>query len=312
MWGADFMKSFTPARRCSGMRKRDVSIIAMVFLCFYSSLCVAEERQENAKPVLENIGFMKNPPKELQEKFPMCDAFLEVEWIDKEKKIGYSKYQAKLINDKGQLGMELKTVWALVHLDDLEPSYTLDVYQYQRQGRMKELFEMVKDGEPTRIPSHFAIRYKGVLTEFYAPLSPVLSDFKQTVCIAYPDEQRAWIIEGRSVGKTYNELEKKVLENQIKETGGKFNDEWFQKLWVLDINFDGESDFIHNMTIEYSSQKNLFQYKYVVDHNGDYFLLTYPPKDLTCRLKIKGNYPLITDGKNYYISNQCNLTELTK
>jgi hypothetical protein len=28
-----------------------------------------------------NIGFMKNPPKELKEKFPMCDQFLDVKWI---------------------------------------------------------------------------------------------------------------------------------------------------------------------------------------------------------------------------------------
>jgi hypothetical protein len=41
--------------------------------------------------VLTNIGFMKSPPKELKKRFPMCDAFFKVEWIE-EKRIGYSRY----------------------------------------------------------------------------------------------------------------------------------------------------------------------------------------------------------------------------
>jgi hypothetical protein len=59
-----------------------VAWIVLALLQFLTlPLCAAETTQ----PAITNIGFMESPPKELKEKFPMCDAFLKVEWIDKEK-----------------------------------------------------------------------------------------------------------------------------------------------------------------------------------------------------------------------------------
>jgi hypothetical protein len=36
----------------------------------------------------DNVGFMKNVPPELRQKFPVCDEFLEVKWIDPKQHIG--------------------------------------------------------------------------------------------------------------------------------------------------------------------------------------------------------------------------------
>jgi hypothetical protein len=69
--------------------KRVTWIALASFLSLALPLCAAE----TAQPPITNVGFMENPPKELKEKFPMCDAFLKVEWIDKEKKVGYSEYE---------------------------------------------------------------------------------------------------------------------------------------------------------------------------------------------------------------------------
>lgn len=287
----------------------------LLFLVMASPQIFAGELgNKNVAPDISNIGFMENPPKALKEKFPMCDAFLKVEWIDKEKKIGYTHYEALLINDKGILGTEKKKVWALVNLDDLSPSYTLDIYQYKRQGRMEELFELVKNGEPSNVPAFFAIKYKWKTTVFYDPLSPVLSDNRQTVCIAYPDEQRAWIIEGKSIKHVYSEAQQESLSNRIKETDKSLSRQLLEKLRVIDINFDGKDDYVFQATlgfgvIEYSWIDKLYRVGRPVD-SFDY-ILTFPPNNRTCRLRIDGIFPLTTDGKNYYISNQCNLTKLT-
>ena len=49
-------------------------VITALALALYSNISQAEDYSNN-------IGFMKNPPKELKEKFPMCDQFLDVKWI---------------------------------------------------------------------------------------------------------------------------------------------------------------------------------------------------------------------------------------
>src|SRR4030042_2676398 len=101
--------------------------------------------KEKGNPVPENIGFMKNPPKELTEKFPMCDAFLKVEWIDKEKKIGYSHYD--LYRDGKR---EKEKAFALIHIHDVLPhfDYDLSVLDFEGIGKigMKEVFSIIKEG----------------------------------------------------------------------------------------------------------------------------------------------------------------------
>jgi hypothetical protein len=126
--------------------------------------CAADEKIINKgkrNPVPENIGFMKKPPKELTEKFPMCDAFLNVEWINKEKNIGYSNYEVII---KGKKRM----MWALVTLNDDIPTYGWDVYQYKQQGGLKEIFEMIKYGEDKGNIFVMIPTYKGISVKIYA------------------------------------------------------------------------------------------------------------------------------------------------
>ncbi len=286
----------------------------MIFVSVSPQLLADDLEKTTPKPYQKNIGFVKNPPKALREKFPMCEAYLNVKWIDRARMIGHSHYEATLINDKGMLDGEKKMVFALVRLDDLWPSYTLDIYEYKHQGRMKELFDLVKHGEPIRVPNHFAIKYKGKSTVFFEPLSPVLSDHRQTVCIAYPDEQKVWIVEGKSVKQTYGEARQETLFNRVKEAGNSLSRQLLEKLFVIDVNFDGKDDYVFQSelgfgVIVYSWADSLYKLDRPVD-SFDY-VLTFPPSNRTCRLRIDGVFPLTTDGKNYYISNQCNLTQLT-
>lgn len=284
-----------------------ILVMLSVLLVGASAEVLANETDKANTPALTNIGFMRNPPKELKEKFPMCDAFLKVEWIDKEKKIGYSNYEAKI---KGKKRM----IWALVSLNDEAPSRGLDVYQYKRQGRLKEIFEMFKYGKIEGGGSGLISIYKGKSVTIYnrVPDDDSLADHRCTVCIPYPDEQMVWIAEGKSVGQTYSEPQRKELSDRIKETSGRsFNNKWLESLWILDINFDGKEDFVLKRSFAATWSNKL----YLGDSNYNYkdqeFQQIFPPSGRSCRISSLGRLPLTTDGKNYYISNQCNLTKLT-
>ncbi len=307
----------------------------------------ADEKIINKKkgnPVLENIGFMKNPPKELTERFPMCHAFLEVKWIDKEKKIGYTKYEAILTGKKAKFKGERKTVSALVIMGD-SPTINIDLRKYDSQGRLNELFDAVRNGKITWL-YNWRIEYKGDTFELYdsdvVDISlenyPLLTENRQNVCVAYPDEKRAWIIEGKSVKQTYSkrelqELSKRIIEMQIRpeevETpkgvfpNAKFVspqnevEAWVEDLWVLDVNHDGKVDYIGGRTasfIIYSWSDKLYQVRngYTKSGNTPYGVLIYPPSNRLCTIFPPGGLGILTtDGTNYYLDNQCNLTELT-
>lgn len=286
-------------------------VIIMTSLLVVPTLSLwADESTTKLSPAsLENIGFVKNPSKALQEKFPMCDAFLKVEWIDNEKKIGYSNYLAASIDDNGKLEKERKMVWALVHLGDISPAYSYDIYQYLKNNRMDELFEMIRKGSIAEDQWLFAIRYKGKLTEFYGVSSRVLSDFQQTVCIVYPDGKRALIIEGKSVDNSYLETERKIVSGKIKKAVNKFNDKWFGSLWVLDINFDGDNDFFKGESVKYSSNGNYYGMERI-EVQDTFGRWRFPSSNKECMIKPKRNYYLTTDGKHYFFCNQCNLNEL--
>jgi hypothetical protein len=273
-------------------------------------------------PNISNIGFMKNPPKELKEKFPMCDAFLKVEWIDTKKKIGYSHYE---FVDEGKK----KNVWALITLDDLMPSYTLDIYQYKHKNKMEELFALVKHGKAGRVQDTFFIDGDGFYEIFNEPL---LSDNQQTVCIVYPDGQRAWIIEGKTVEHMFSELRTIEMVTEFnklempdytpeyatahgRKLYSKFTKEIIDPFWVLDINHDGKPDLVR---ISYAKEFVIFSFaeryyqmaiKNILD---EYNVWSFPPQQNICELKPHGHSSfLTTDGKNYFLNNQCNLTQLT-
>lgn len=254
-----------------------------------------------------NIGFMKNPPRELQKKFSMCDEFLDVEWINREKMIGYSRYE---IDVKG----EKKMLWSLVYLNDLYPRYNIDLYTFKQSDQLRKVFEFVKNGRDiSNNPAWLIMEYKGENITFYGggggTYSPSLTDNRQTVCITYPDNERVWIVEGKSVKQVYSEQERDVLSKKIEETGGKFSRERLESLWVLDVNFDGENDFILEQSLAYYWSEQVYQLKRIVEITK--YRLLFPPINRECHIEIDGIYPLTTDGKNYYISNQCNITELT-
>jgi len=293
-------------------RFKHAAIIVFLFICISSSLFAEEKEAGNPKTALNNIGFMKNPPKSLREKFPMCDAFLNVEWIDKEKKIGYSNYEIILNKNK-----ERKMMWSLVWLNDLWPQATIDVYRYKKEGKLSELFDFIQRGKlvPNLLYSLLSIQ-DDTRKEDFLPTGTfhfTWSNDQQTVCIACPDETRAWIIEGKSVKNSLNETEKSILAEKItKAIGHQFKEEWFNALWLLDINHDGKMDYVRGEAVEYSFGEEYYLIERIKLQAG-FGAWRFPPLNKECVVnkEVRWAYNLFTDGYNYYLSNECNLTELT-
>jgi hypothetical protein len=246
----------------------------------------------------------------------MCDAFLKVEWIDKEKMVGYSHYEAIVKNKKNKFRGEKKKVWALINMKGWH-RIDYDVYQYQREGRLEELFQKVREGEVS-IGIPMMIRHGDESIDLYGGKAvnsdanqPLLSDHRQTVCVPYPDEKRVWIIEGKSVGQVYSEAQIAELNTRIDGLlGQSMPRRRIEALWLLDINRDGKQDFLFEGTFVYTVSNRLYKSKRDTEH--PYFKYTFPPGDGVCRVRIDlaPLYLLTTDGKNYY-QDGCNLTELT-
>lgn len=271
----------------------------------------AEEMDgKNTIPDISNIGFMKNPPKALKEKFPMCDAFLKVEWIDKEKKIGYSSY------DLYRAGKKDGQMTALIYLNQYYPHLDYDVYEYRQKEMLRKLFKFIKEGKIGTEDELLTISNGSKSITFWptTPLLPVrgtLSDNYENVCVPYPDNQRMWIAEGRQVGKIYSDQEIDTKYDKVRTFSTGLSLGRFKTAIVVDINFDGIEDY-------------LFRGFPIFSWGNKYFVMTriktgykysewnVPPNNKNCEIIKEGMHYLTTDGKNYFLSNQCNLTELTK
>jgi len=251
--------------------------------------------KEKGNPVPENIGFMKNPPKELTEKFPMCDVFLKVEWIDNEKKIGYSNYEVIIKGKK-------KMMWALVILKGDVPSYWWDVYQYKRQGRLKEIFERLKKGKSVEL------HMRGLDED------DSLADHRCTVCVPYPDNKKVWIVEGKKIGKVYTENQINEMHRTLEIFVPGLSKRFFQEFTAVDLNFDGIDDYFEDGWVTYSFGDKYFSMKRGenrFERGRSQFPFSFPPSGRVCTLSSWTGSYLITDGKSFILNNECNLTELT-
>lgn len=262
-----------------------------------------------------NGGFIKNPPLELTKKFPMCDAFLNVDWIDKTKKIGYSTY------DLYKNGKKDGRFYSLVMMSEGKYIIDLDAYSYKRQGKLNELFEAARKGKIID-SGIFRIKYKNKFYDLHGTSNDgTLADNHINVCIEHPNHGRAWIVEGRKLTKIYTEEQRNAQYQKIHETveiEQAFLNEHFI---VIDLNQDGKEDYFYGAI--YSNGDKYYSSKRVqLIHDMKNYLTyeesSYPPNNEICTIPLidykhhTAYRYLTTDGYNYYLGNKCNLTELTK
>jgi len=165
-----------------------------------ASYVVAEETTPLNPSVLRNIGFESTQSANLKKKFPVCDAFLKVTWIDRQKKIGYSSYEYFYDDTDAR-----KIALALVDIDEYFPDFTYDLAGYKKDGRLEEIFSFIRRGKVYFADSTLSIvlAKKGPkhsdIKEDFLPIEDfsTLARDKLNVCIAYPNGKRMWIAEGK-------------------------------------------------------------------------------------------------------------------
>jgi hypothetical protein len=268
------------------------------------------------KLVVSNIGFMKNPPKALTEKFPMCDAFMKVEWIDKEKKVGYSEYE---LYDQGN--KIDRVAHALVYLDDDHPVFEVNLDEFRKKGKLKDTFDLIKRGEfeqpgpghglvldAERDGTNYQYTFSDIRSDWGMPLL-TLADHKMNVCIPYPDNQRMYFAEQKTVGDI-QEIDRKRAELKQWIANLSFWDEYTP----LDLNFDRKEDYLTGTSIIYSHEGKYLEMKIFEPSDSPNSKLTSPATGKSCEFRHLwgGGHYFTTEGKYVFIDNQCNLTELTK
>jgi hypothetical protein len=297
-------------------------VLVLLLLAISAAGRAGESVSKNAIPALKNIGFIENPPKELKEKFPMCDAFLKVEWIDKAKNIGYSRYDLYRDGKKDE-----RPAFALIHIDNIFPHFDYDLSVFEGVGRIgiEKVFEIIKKGRADRNDIFLIIkRNDGEELEFRIISGTrdvwnfTLADDRLNVCIPYPDNQRMWIAEGKRVDKIYSKEKSFDIFKKLK-TFIEFPPErlGIGFYLVIDMNFDGKEDYVgEGGRIIYSYGSKYYAMEPVRKKDAAYAddvdEWSFPPTQKKCKLNYWLGPNLTTDGKNYFLNNQCNLTELTK
>lgn len=255
----------------------------------------------------------------------MCDAFLKVKWYDEENSVGYSEYefynQGKKVN---------RVAHAMIYLDDDRPEFMIDLEQFRKdlerehkKGDLKTIFEMIEEGKFNRQGQGneltlvidkgngklFINEFSSFLSDWNMPLM-TLADHKMNVCIPYPDNQRMYFAEQKRVNDIH-EIDRKRAELKKWIANLSFWDYYIP----IDLNFDGKEDYLTGTSVICSHDGNYFEMKInapELNSDSPNSKLISPINGKQCEfLDLFADY-VTTDGKNYFINNQCNLTELTK
>ncbi|WP_144307377.1 hypothetical protein [Oceanidesulfovibrio marinus] len=284
----------------------------------------AESDAINETPKIDNVGFMENPPKELVDRFPMCDAFLNVEWIDKEKKIGISHYS--LYNEKGE--KVVQSIDALIHLDPQFPRYDYSTTEYYpgssidspkqpfNKKNLHNLRSLIKNGKVDRTNIDLRIKGNSRGIEFarlpYESYS--LANHQRNICVPYPGNHRMWLAENKYISKIYSNDKLKKIRKTLESAHLMSNKisilEGFDCFLSVDLNFDGKQDYYACNSLLYSVGDDY--YELIRGSHAEYGKLKFPPFCRKCEINAFSDCYLTTDGEQFFLNNQCNLTESTK
>ena len=193
----------------------------------------AENEATNATPKIDNVGFMKNPPKELVDRFPMCDAFLNVKWIDEDRAIGFSKYT--LYGDDGSI--IINVIPAIVYLNPSLIRYdyigkvwnsTMNDWAIEKSMTDPELHNYFADIKSSKVslsgstPSFdgealdLVSTYFEKFTKTKWPSSYSLAKNSMSICIPYPGMDRVWIVEHKQISSFMDNGEIEKLAANIR------------------------------------------------------------------------------------------------
>lgn len=190
----------------SFIRKRILWVMILLVVLLLPSLSSSEE--------YKNIGFKKDVSKELKQKFPMCDEFLDVKWIGKNK--GEDADIGKIMIER----YEYYEKKGMLHLLVISKNLGIDFYKLKKQDYYSKGFEkFMKEstfyelsgrnfmfklyvGEKGLEGSDKVYNLRnfelwgdaGIIVSGYSQIDS-FAIFTKTVCVLYPDKQAVFIAE---------------------------------------------------------------------------------------------------------------------
>lgn len=260
---------------------------------------------------LPNRGFVKDPSAELIEKFPMCDDFLNVEWLDKESGYGYVEHDLYLD------GKILPPKKSLIYIHGKKAKHMFNLNRFEVSGQFEEVIEAIKKGKKvySRESTIPAVEYQGkqIYFLYHDYIHETYADNHQNVCIVFPDNKFSWVVESVDAENIFSHEKIYRGFEDLKKIYPTYKEEWFRRISVGDINHDGIADYYSRETFIFSEKGNyqvIEKLGSFFDH-GKYFKFGIKSTNRICKIYDYSGSDLTTDGKNYFLNTDCNLTQLS-
>jgi hypothetical protein len=190
---------------------------------------------------------------------------------------------------------------------------------FDKKKEIDHLFDAIRKGsvssfKETSTPNVKYGSYHAVLQKNNAEYDYSYSDYRETVCVPFPNNDRMWLAEIKRLGKSsdkdrifeaYRVVSKSipwVTTSSLKGSG------------VLDINFDGINDYLSNELIIFSRSDSFQSIEKLgngIEH-GEFFIFGVKSSGKICHINDYKSFFVTTDGDSYFLNNQCDLTKLSK
>ena len=283
----------------------------------YAGPKIERDRKLSSSSEIYNQGFISEPSQALKDKFPLCDRFLDVEWINRSLGVGYLKHD---IYKNGKYLGQMESQIIMPPDADVyhRPWDRIELYDFKKNGEIDQLFEIIRSSKDA---AEYKEKYEESDFKSYKGPQYIIddysySDFNFNVCLPYPNDDIMWVVEKKGAGKV---LSQKELERHFevrKNMVPGYTMEWLKKQTVMDINHDGVDDYLGGSTVFSISYKK--QYFEVLKRNtgydkkGSFSVIGTKNLSYKCKVYRIGRYFLTTDGEFLYLNNQCNLSKLIK
>jgi hypothetical protein len=221
---------------------------------------------------INNAGFKKDVSPTLKERFGVCQEFLDVKWTDKSSYVGLlkaddykngqsvPKYLIVKLEKPGTKAFAVRGNGIFYDMD--EKLYKgLDIEKFLPGAKIafshERVFMNVTKGKRSERFPQEPLPFESFVSHMSDFPNRSFSSFSRTVCVVYPDEKRAFVVEVKKPFMDANMDEKTKKEY---ETVTKYAEEQCGKIkadsksdcdtsslkdsYALDVNGDGKDDYL--------------------------------------------------------------------
>jgi hypothetical protein len=282
----------------------------------------------------DNVGFQKGVPQELREKFPVCDEFLDVKWIDPKRYIGKTK--ATYYRGDKCMGTYYLLVFAYQWWTHAGIGRrTFISYHIGQEDYLSNEFEkFVRKASYNFGGGHFflTMRAKGRRKESTMALSPMrwwsrgdgrgsFSCYTKNVCLVHPRQDAVTIVEDKmpfyeeNWGEALKQRYEAILREAQKLCGAVISEESQYTCDMtpvefgtsIDVDLDGREDYVSGFNLVTDRPRDRRQF--VLASDGVRF--AYIPRRCYVEFILQQAFSYRVDERSVYYGT-CNLTEMLK